>query len=92
MVGTRNLKYRLKKNRLCNNCLIVEDEIHFMLNCPVYETEQSILFKNVAKLDLYFIHMTDLQKFTFLLSHNDRRILTWLGKYLHKAFLIKNSH
>ena len=36
-----------RDSRLCNLCSVVEDECHFLLKCPKYKEERTVLLENV---------------------------------------------
>ena len=50
---------RFKYNRLCHFCCVVEDEKHFMLNCPVYDKERLEFFNNISNIFTFDLSASD---------------------------------
>ena len=71
-------------DRLCLYCSnnTIEDEKHFVVQCPFYSEERKHLFKKVHSINPSFVHMSDDAKFVHLFCSNDERILAWFGKKL----------
>jgi hypothetical protein len=71
-----------RNERLCKLCLqrTIEDEFHFILECPVYN--------NIRRQYIPHWYRTrpNMIKFIDLLSSSDVQILYRLAKYLIKAF------
>ena len=72
-------------DRLCLYCSnnTIEDEKHFVVQCPFYSEERKQLFKKVHSINPSFVHMSDDEKFVYLFCSNDERILAWFGKFIH---------
>ena len=53
------------KNRICKNCQKqkIENEIHFLINCPKYSYERENLFPHVAKTCINFEKLSHQNKF-----------------------------
>ena len=75
------------ENRLCFNCNVLEDEIHFICKCPLYDLERNYLFDLVESKVSDFPSLDDKDKFIFFLSCDDQQILTNLGKFIYKSFI-----
>ena len=78
------------KQRLCAWCLEVEDEEHFITRCQINAQERHILYTKIGSKHPEFQNISNHEQFIFLMSCKDRQILTWLGKFLHKSFNIRN--
>ena len=78
------------KQRLCVWCLEVEDEEHFITRCQINAHERQILYTKIRSKHPKFQNISNQEQFIFLMSCKDRQILTWLGKFLHKSFTIRN--
>ena len=73
------------ENRYCFNCHDkIEDEMHFVFDCPLYGTFRETLLKNV---DESFNFMTIHNKFAYLCSYFTRQ----LAKYVCQAYDKRNS-
>ena len=82
----RHIKPRTNiSDRLCLYCSnnTIEDEKHFVVQCPFYSEERKQLFKKVHSINPSFVHMSDDEKFVYLFCSNDERILAWFGKFIH---------
>ena len=75
------------QNRLCFYCNVLEDEIHFICKCPLYDSERNYLFDLVESKVSDFPSLDDKEKFIFLLSCDNQQILTNLGKFIYKSFI-----
>ena len=73
------------ENRLCFHCNTIEDEIHFLTNCGIYERDRQIFFNSVSSKFPNFSHLNSEHKFVFLLSCEDNQITTHLGKFIYTA-------
>lgn len=70
---------------LCNqNC--IEDECHFLTECPLYKEERNSFFHYVSILNKNFILLTKKDKFIWLMSNEDKIITTKLSEFLINAF------
>ena len=73
--------------QLCNSAL-VEDEIHFVCICPLYEDIRSDLYHNVSMKSENFQMLDDVNKFVYLLK-NECKLLV---KFLSTAWNIRKSN
>ena len=76
----------------CINCNDVEDEIHFLVYCKLYEESRHIFYQKVARRNSDFLDFTDYEKYIFLMKTTDPFILVWFGKYVFKLFNIRTEH
>ena len=53
------------ENRLCPLCKVVETEIHFLLECPMYECYRKELFSKIVSVDSYVKEVLPINKFTY---------------------------
>ncbi len=64
---------------------VIENEIHFLLECPLYTDHRNILLQ-VCDMKLEdFRNMEQEVQFNEILKSKDDRIITALGKYLHNS-------
>ena len=82
-------------------CHVIEDEEHFVAVCisnlDMRETlfnkiamKEQTLFNKIAMKEPSFANLSNREKFIYLMSCNDRQILTWFGKFLHNSFQNRN--
>ena len=80
-----------RHERICQVCKrYVEDEVHFLINCELYDKIRKPLFEFCIEQKTNFMYYTDKEKFIFMMTSSD---LTYeLAKFLHKAFNIRDEH
>ena len=67
--------------RICPVCdSAVEDEIHFLCECPLYSHIRSSLFELANADDSNFCSMDLLDKFVYLMSNQQRNVMKYLSK------------
>ena len=71
--------------RLCSFCGVLEDECHFVMECPVYAEERSKLIKR------YFWRRPNMMKFVELMTSENKSIVQSLACFVEKAFKIRNN-
>ncbi len=62
----------------------VEDEQHFIMECPAYKLELNALF-NMANLNIEMINMNNEEKFISIKSLNEPIIIEVLGKFIYRC-------
>ena len=77
--------------RLCENCNIVEDEIHFICSCDSYSDARNDLYSRVKKVNDNFGNLSDRDKFVYLFTTENQECLTLLGKFIFKALCIREE-
>ena len=83
----RHIDIRNRSLRNCNFCNDkIEDEIHFLLECPVYHEERASLLHayQINPLSLRYLDMPTL--FSTVMSSRTRRHLDALGRFAYEAF------
>ena len=70
--------------KICNN-QVVEDEIHFLLNCSHYCDLRSPLMQQAVTLSQNFPHLTPKEKFTFLMCTSHPALIQETALYIYKA-------
>ena len=77
-----------RENRRCKNCInSVEDEFHFMIICDLYNLERIELFSKINATSPAFASMDNSEKFCYLFVSHDARVLSWVGKFIHKCMI-----
>ena len=68
------------ENRLCQVCKNdnVEDEIHFLCQCPKYNELRKMLYNNAAREDPSFHSKDDIDKFVFLMSNLQKPVIRFI--------------
>ena len=76
--------------RLCPLWNAMEDKIHFLVNCKIYEAERLRFFSKLVTKIRNFSELDDVEKFILLMSSEDNQIVTWTGKFIYKSFNIRS--
>ena len=76
--------------RLCKFCIdnAVEDKLHFMVSCSLYDKRRQTFFNSLNDLLPDFVKSNSTEQFIFLLSTNDTEILNLLIHYILMIGLI----
>ena len=80
-----------REKRVCTLCGVLEDEIHFVTACNRYEPGRQLLIGKVIEIVPQFEFLDNVEKFIYLFTNEDPRILSWLGKFLFDSFTLRNS-
>ena len=90
----RHQRPRIERNeRKCFICKDkVEDEIHFVINCPLYTDERDILFQVCRQNCIHFDALTtDAQKFIFIMTNENPGVTRSLAKFIYNSFKIREE-
>ncbi len=71
--------------RKCPICNVLEDEFHFLIECPLY-TELRFTY-----IRSYYLRRTNMYKVVELLSSDNKRTMRNLGIFVTKAFEKRNE-
>ena len=73
--------------RYCFSCEDkVEDEIHFLFECPIYAEIRNKLISSIENYE-HFTSLSKLDQFSYLCQNNTRQI----AKYVCQAYSVRNS-
>ena len=78
-------------DRICRTCNVIEDEIHFLLNCVEYVKMRDDFYAKVKNRYVDFIGLNDNEKYSFLMTNAEPYILVWLGKSIYHIFIKRNE-
>ena len=79
-------------NRVCDYCPSkIEDEFHFLIQCPKYDNVRNTLFSVGQKHCVNFTSLDDRNKFIWLLTTTDTYIISALSDFIFEAFQIHES-
>ena len=70
------------ENRYCKQCnlLAIEDEVHFLIECPKYNTFRSELFQKIENKNFAVLSVEN--KLIWLLINEDKQVIFSLVKYV----------
>ena len=72
-----------RDERKCPHCKNeVENETHFLTQCTLYNEYRNKLYHEVRKTSNYFDNMTSEQKFIFIMTNENEKIMQNLAKYV----------
>ena len=60
--------------------LKIEDEYHFLIDCPIYNSSRKICYQKISELCSNFNNMSDKSKFYYLFTNEDLSIINIFGK------------
>ena len=70
---------------------VVENEIHFVLICPLYNVLREPLLKLASTLNKSFTFLMMLNKFTYIMSNDNTSMINVLANYLHKSTKLRHN-
>ena len=74
------------EERLCKLCITlkIEDEYHFLIDCPIYNNSRKICYQKISELCSNFNNMSDKTKFyyRYLFTKEDLSIINIFGNYI----------
>ena len=91
---TDGKKIPLERNqRICTFCNLncVEDEIHFLTNCPLYIEERKAFFHFLSDTYKNFNLLSNNQKFLWIMTNEDHSVLVKLCDFLTKCFIKRKT-
>ena len=74
------------ENRRCPKCNVIENEIHFALECTIYQNERLELFDKIRSIDSWYIDLPPENKFVYLMNSENVRIMKWFAKFVNSSF------
>ena len=74
-----------RSDRKCTTCNVIEDECHFLLECPLYS---HIRKKLIPK---YYWQRSSMLKAVQLLTSNNKKTIKGVAKYIYEAFLLQRT-
>ena len=80
------------ERRLCFVCREIEDEIHLIMHCQLFETERIDLFGRVGNKFPVFCALDETAKFIFLMQNSDAQLVTWVAKFIHHSMNKRNDN
>ena len=80
------------ESRLCFICHEIEDEIHFIMRCQLFETERLHLLGRVGNKFPIFFALNKTEKFIFLMKNSHAQIITWVAKFVYHAMNKRNDN
>ena len=72
-LGRRSIPKVPANERFCKHCKsLVEDEFHFIIECPKYITQREILFSSTSLYNPGFLDLNEREKFMYIFTHKDK--------------------
>ena len=89
----KSLSY-IRSERKCTNCSKgdIEDEKHFIVECPLYENIGVNFFDKVIDLCPNFRYMDTSSKFVWLFTNEHEQVLKKLGSFIEECFLLQGHN
>lgn len=77
--------------RVCNQNS-VEDEFHFLTECPFYDSLRTVLYNYCIKNCKSFLSLDNVNKFIWLLSNENSTVCAYLATFVHQGFTLRDQH
>ena len=74
------------EKRRCPKCNVIENEIHFVLECTINQNERLELFDKIRTIDSCYIDLPPENKFVYLMNSENVRIMKWFAKFVYSSF------
>ena len=89
----RHMRPRLERNdRKCFNCADkIEDECHFVTECPLYIEERELLFDCCKQNCKNFNSLSRDQKFIFIFTNESESVAKALGRFIFQSLKIREN-
>ena len=91
--GRYNCPHKLAlEERLCWFCKnTVEDEMHFLLECPLYSENRQVLLRECVTLNKSFVYFSTSDKFLFLLGTKSEMLQYALARFIKISFKTRQA-
>ena len=92
--GRHSIPYKEPCERICKYCANkdIEDEKHFIMSCPLYSQLRNNLFKKVSsQYPIFNVYDID-EKFVWLLSNVDPKVMHLFGTYVSECFIKRSLY
>ena len=87
----RHLKIE-KTERKCYFCKEkIENEEHFLVNCPLYSPQRKILENTCTKNCIRYKNLIEKERFIFIMSNENETIIKAVGKFITDSFIITDQ-
>lgn len=82
-----------RSERICKNCNLnlLENEIHFLTQCTLYDSERAEFYKKVSDFNTNFALLNDDDKAMWLLLQENKDILSGLASFIVNCFDKRNN-
>ena len=82
------------EDRICKHCNLneIEDEKHFLIECPLYTLLRQKLMQEVNKTYANINLLNALEQFCWIMSCETNEIMYSLAEYIFKAMELRKSH
>ena len=83
-----------REERVClyGNLSNVEDESHFLLECPLYNHKRSTFFNEIGSICEIFLSLNNHDKFYWVLDNEDYTILFIFSTFLKTCFSLRKQY
>ena len=78
------------EQRLCKLCNVIEDEVHFLLSCGLYNSERTVLFNGFNIQNPRYVPSHEL--FVYVMCSKNQRHLELLGEFIYKSFKKRSEY
>ena len=86
----RNIDVSDRKCTFCSKGS-VEDELHFIFDCPLYEDKRRLFNNKINTLNLNYTLLSQKDKLFWLMSNEDDLIIKEFSSYINTCFEIRRN-
>ena len=77
-----------REDRKCLDCKVIEDEVHFLIDCEKYKKERETAFQAINQFFPTFDSIAQSRdKFVFLMSQENMEVTIIIANFIHKSFM-----
>ena len=92
--GRYGIKKTPREERYClycksRNSYVLEDEVHFLVSCPLFTEERQQMLNSISAIFPSIILLKEQNLLIWLMSQEDVYCLEIVAKYCNKAFYIR---
>ena len=84
------MELNLRTCKLCKSGSI-EDEKHFVTECPSFVSERNELFKTMSQFSIHFNKMSNEHKFIWMFINEDKNDIVALCEYISKCYSLRSN-
>jgi hypothetical protein len=77
------------ESRICKQCKITEDEMHFIMDCKQFKIARTAMFDRIKKENINFDQLTNTEKFHYIMRVEKKETASALINYIKNTSEIR---
>ena len=82
---------KLEQERLCSECVIVENEFHFVMMCPLYVELRNSFISKIMNIFPFLSDYSLYEQFIFFMGFNDKSLHCLFARFVHDAMSVRSG-